>query len=228
MNDHSPVVLENPSSTEKCMDMSLGPLTALTENIVTLQTTAASPGITSVTSPLSSVPIKEKTACEPTTLLNFLEPTKPWERDWHPLQEKLLDYVLDRNRPGSEIIVKEGQVCLIREEFWSLGLLRDMDSHIGNTCMKLICEMARQIGKDIYIEDFYVVPVWKETPNNIVTGLPEDADLKDLLAFPAWTNANGPDHFVVCIMMPLRREMVFLDSLYTEQESGFGDEEYRS
>ncbi|XP_073804458.1 uncharacterized protein isoform X1 [Danio rerio] len=188
---------ENPSSTEKCMDMSL-------------------------------VPITEKTACEPTTLLNFLEPTKPWERDWHPLQEKLLDYVLDRNRPGSEIIVKEGQVCLIREEFWSLGLLRDMDSHIGNACMKLICEMARQIGKDIYIEDFYVVPVWKETPNNIVTGLPEDADLKDLLAFPAWTNANGPDHFVVCIMMPLRREMVFLDSLYAEHESGFGDEEYRA
>nr|XP_017211246.2 uncharacterized protein LOC101886291 isoform X1 [Danio rerio] len=198
MNDHSQVVLENPSSTEKCMDMSLGPLTALPENIVTLQTTAASPGITSVTSSLSSVPITEKTACEPTTLLNFFEPTKPWERYWHPLQEKLLDYVLDRNRPGSEIIVKEGQVCLIREEFWSLGLLRDMDSHIGNACMKLICEMARQIGKDIYIEDFYVVPVWKETPNNIVTGLPEDADLKNLLAFPAWTNANGPDRFVVC------------------------------
>nr|XP_021331346.1 uncharacterized protein LOC101886291 isoform X4 [Danio rerio] len=48
MNDHSQVVLENPSSTEKCMDMSL-------------------------------VPITEKTACEPTTLLNFFEPTKPWE-----------------------------------------------------------------------------------------------------------------------------------------------------
>nr|XP_021331345.1 uncharacterized protein LOC101886291 isoform X3 [Danio rerio] len=79
MNDHSQVVLENPSSTEKCMDMSLGPLTALPENIVTLQTTAASPGITSVTSSLSSVPITEKTACEPTTLLNFFEPTKPWE-----------------------------------------------------------------------------------------------------------------------------------------------------
>ncbi|XP_073789693.1 uncharacterized protein isoform X1 [Danio rerio] len=176
MNDPSQVVL--------------GPLTALPENIVAAQMTAASPGISSVTSPQSSVPITEKSACEP---------TKPWERDWHPLQEKLLDYVLERNRPGSEIFVKEGQVCLIREEFWSLGLLRDMDSHIGNACMKLICEMARQIGKDIYIKDFFVLPVWKTTPNNIVTGLPEDADLKDLLAFPAWTNANGPDHFVVCV-----------------------------
>lgn len=29
-------------------------------------------------------------------------------------------------------------------------------------------------------------------------------------------------------MMPLRREMVFLDSLYAEHESGFGDEEYRA
>lgn len=130
-------------------------------------------------------------------------------------------------------------MCLVREEFWSLGLLWEMDSNvsivlfnvseseafyysqiyldvlqIGNACMNLICEMARQIGKDIYIEDFYVVPVWKQNPQNIVTRFPEDADMKDLLVFPSWTNANGPDHYVVCVRNNLRHNkghvMIFL------------------
>lgn len=39
-----------------------------------------------------------------------------------------LNYVLDTE---AEIIVKEGPLCITREEFWSLGLLRDMDSHVS-------------------------------------------------------------------------------------------------
>jgi len=25
--------------------------------------------------------------------------------------------------------------------------------------------------------------------------------MKDLLVFPAWTKANGPDHYVVCVLV---------------------------
>lgn len=42
-----------------------------------------------------------------------------------------LNYVLDTGRPAAEIIVKEGPLCITREEFWSLGLLRDMDSYVS-------------------------------------------------------------------------------------------------
>lgn len=86
----------------------------------------------------------------------YSETVKPWEKDWNPIQEQLvnylvhfkinyyttlyyltnscafqLNYVLDTGRAGAEIIVKEGPMCLTREEFWSLGLLRDMDSNVG-------------------------------------------------------------------------------------------------
>lgn len=43
-----------------------------------------------------------------------------------------LNYVLDRNRPKTEIIVKEGPICLTREDFWSLGLQRDMGSLVSS------------------------------------------------------------------------------------------------
>ncbi|KAG9261005.1 hypothetical protein AMEX_G16383 [Astyanax mexicanus] len=113
--------------------------------------------------------------------LGYLEAIKPWEKDWNSIQSQLLNYVLDTGRPGAEIIVKEGSMCLTREEFWSLGLLRDMDSNIGNACMKLISEAASLVGKDVYIEDM------------------EDVDMKDVLVFPAWTKANGPEHYVLCV-----------------------------
>lgn len=44
----------------------------------------------------------------------------------------LLNYVLDKSRPGAEYIVKEGPICVTRGEFWSLGLQRDMDSTVSN------------------------------------------------------------------------------------------------
>ncbi|KAL3059648.1 hypothetical protein OYC64_014286 [Pagothenia borchgrevinki] len=86
---------------------------------------------------------------------------KPWEKDRNYIQDQLLNYVLDTARPGSEIVVKEGHTCITREEFWSLGLGRNMDAHIGNACMKWIHEAAREHGKDIYIEVMYIGPTWK-------------------------------------------------------------------
>ncbi|XP_065132856.1 uncharacterized protein [Paramisgurnus dabryanus] len=123
---------------------------------------------------------------------------KPYAKEWNSIQDKLLNYVLDTERPAAEIIVKEGPLCITREEFWSLGLLRDMDSHIGNACLKLIHEASQQHGKDIYIEDMFVVPTWKDTQDNITANFPEDIDMKDFLVFPCYTKANGPEHFVLC------------------------------
>ncbi|XP_042609683.1 uncharacterized protein LOC122142532 [Cyprinus carpio] len=159
------------------------------------------------------------TACQSHPPFGFSKLCKPWEKELNPIQDKLatphsvhvthcviaqcnhdiLSYVLDTRRPGAEIIIKEGPTCLTREEFWSLGLPRDMDSQIGNACFKLIHEAAQPHGKDIYIEDMYVIPTWKCTPKNMAVNFPEDVDMKDLLVFPAWTNSNGPEHFVLCV-----------------------------
>lgn len=86
-------------------------------------------------------------------------PVQPWEKTRNPIQEQLvgkllqiitfflcnykhlyhnngyylqLNYVLDKKRPAEEIIVKEGQTCLTRDEFWSLGLGRYMDANVSS------------------------------------------------------------------------------------------------
>ncbi|XP_057212890.1 uncharacterized protein LOC130568197 isoform X2 [Triplophysa rosa] len=123
--------------------------------------------------------------------------TQAWKKPHNPLQDKLLRYILDTRRLADEVIVKEGATCLTREDFWTLGLRRDMKSDIGNACMKIIYEDARAHGKDIYIADLYLVPTWK-TGKDPLAYLPTDADMKDALVFPAWTQAAGPDHYVLC------------------------------
>ncbi|KAL1267269.1 hypothetical protein QQF64_002944 [Cirrhinus molitorella] len=89
------------------------------------------------------------------------ESAQPWKTPHNSVQEKLLRYILDTERLADEVIVKEGATCLTRADFWTLGLRREMESDIGNACMKLIYEEARAHGKDIYIADMYIVATWK-------------------------------------------------------------------
>ncbi|XP_057193905.1 plac8 onzin related protein 1 isoform X3 [Triplophysa rosa] len=84
-----------------------------------------------------------------------------WEKILSPIQDELLKYVLDENRPPGELIVKQGKICLTREDFWSLGLSQFMESNIGNACLKIMEEAARRHGKSVHIMDLYVVPTWK-------------------------------------------------------------------
>ncbi|XP_035272424.1 uncharacterized protein LOC118226713 isoform X2 [Anguilla anguilla] len=81
-------------------------------------------------------------------------------------------------------------------------------------------------GKDVFIADMYAIPTWKHKDNNPLSGLPKDAHLKDALVFPAWTNCNGPEHFLLCVLKPAKREILLLDSQFALWPSGFGDAEY--
>ncbi|XP_077092035.1 uncharacterized protein LOC143744406 [Siphateles boraxobius] len=240
MNIHSQAVLAEavpPTGalgTTPTAALATPPITALGTPLGTTPTAAlgttptvalGTPLATSPTAALGA-PLTTVLGTTPAAAIDYSLTFMPFVKEWNPIQEKLLNYVLDTGRPAAEIIVKEGPLCITREEFWSLGLLRDMDSHIGNACFKLIHEAAQQHGKDIYIEDLFVVATWKDTQSNITANFPEDVDMKDFLVFPGWTDANGPEHFVLCIMKPLLREILFLDSQYTLHESGFGDAEY--
>uniref|UniRef100_A0A3P9HB43 Gypsy retrotransposon integrase-like protein 1 n=2 Tax=Oryzias latipes TaxID=8090 RepID=A0A3P9HB43_ORYLA len=89
-----------------------------------------------------------------------------------PVQAMLLNYVLDESRSGTEILVKDGDVCLTREDFQTLGLSQCMESNIGNACFKLIKEAAQRHGKDVHIVDMYVVPTWKSKTGDPMASLP--------------------------------------------------------
>uniref|UniRef100_A0A672K3H7 Si:dkey-13e3.1 n=1 Tax=Sinocyclocheilus grahami TaxID=75366 RepID=A0A672K3H7_SINGR len=90
---------------------------------------------------------------------------QPWKKPHNPVQDKLLRYILDTGA-----------------DFWTLGLRREMESDIGNACMRLIYEEARAHGKDIYIVDMYVVATWKLK-----------CKIKIVLC---WCYATGPDHYL--------------------------------
>uniref|UniRef100_A0A672GMW7 Uncharacterized protein n=1 Tax=Salarias fasciatus TaxID=181472 RepID=A0A672GMW7_SALFA len=123
------------------------------------------------------------------------------EESW----SKVLEYVLDQNRPPGELLVKEGNTCLTREDFWSLGLAQCMESTIGNACLKIVGEAAKRHGKDVHIADLYAVATWKD----------QQVDLsKDILLFPAWSRqAGGTDHYLLCGLSSLRTFFFFCPCL---------------
>lgn len=118
-----------------------------------------------------------------------------WSLRYHSAQKELLNYILDIEGPGNELIVRTAKACLTRADFWTLGLNRDMESTIGNGCFQLIYQIAESKGKDIHIVDLYTVPTWLP-PNNCdpMLSLPDDAHLKDAVVIPIWT----PGHYQLC------------------------------
>uniref|UniRef100_A0A8C6SRF9 CxC7-like cysteine cluster associated with KDZ transposases domain-containing protein n=1 Tax=Neogobius melanostomus TaxID=47308 RepID=A0A8C6SRF9_9GOBI len=146
-----------------------------------------------------------------------------WDKDLIPAQEDLLNYILDQGRPSGELIVKDGQICLTREDFWSLGLKESLESNIGNACLKIVEEEAKRVGKYVYIADLYAVATWKAGSDPLLT-LPENMASKDAVVLPAWSHRSGfPDHYLLCILLVKQRKMVLLDSVNPE---GFGNMKY--
>ncbi|KAG1925878.1 hypothetical protein F2P79_025235 [Pimephales promelas] len=126
-----------------------------------------------------------------------------WTLGNHPAQKELLNYILDIERPGKELIVRTtNNAVLNRADFWTLGFNRDMESTIGNGCFELIKSIAYSKGKNIYVANLHVVPTWLP-PNNCdpFLSLPEDAHLKDALVIPIWI----PGHYQLCVLKPAQK-----------------------
>lgn len=66
---------------------------AVTDTILKPSATPATIAIPAVSETASP----EAAALGPTTLLEYFSPVKPWERDWHPVQEKLVKLLLKFN-----------------------------------------------------------------------------------------------------------------------------------
>lgn len=107
----------------------------------------------------------------------YAYPGPHWEKHLGPLQEELLSYVLDKKRNSMELIVKDGQTCLTREDFWSLGLNQCLESNIGNACLRMVGEAAQKQGKDVHIVDLYVVSTWKDKQVDPLFCLPANCKL---------------------------------------------------
>ncbi|KAJ8364844.1 hypothetical protein SKAU_G00136750 [Synaphobranchus kaupii] len=176
--------------------------------------------------------------CEVLTILTNLRPCRTsWtSKGHHPNQEQLLSYILDENRPERELIIKDGPTCLTRQNMLTLGLSRDMDSMVGNGCLRIVSDMALlQVftfsnssficGKDVFVVDLFVPPTWLPPTNcNPLIALPVDSNKKEAIVIPLWV----PGHYLLCVMRPLQKEILFLDSEYKIRAGGFRSEPFRS
>ncbi|XP_076597771.1 uncharacterized protein LOC143327360 [Chaetodon auriga] len=69
--------------------------------------------------------------CERRTKASLLRPCREtWTLPGHPLQEELIDYILDDSKPAEELIIKDGHTCLTRDNMQTLGQQREMDSMV--------------------------------------------------------------------------------------------------
>ncbi|KAI4883364.1 hypothetical protein NFI96_001065 [Prochilodus magdalenae] len=83
------------------------------------------------------------------------------ERLSSDLMNLKINYILDEQRPMNEIIVKDGQTCLTRENFLTLGLRQEMDSVV-----------------DSHNKDVLIFPLW--TPGHyLLCGLPKQTSGND-------------------------------------------------
>ncbi|XP_039472977.1 uncharacterized protein LOC120441713 isoform X1 [Oreochromis aureus] len=154
---------------------------------------------------------------------NILASRSSWCFVPHPGQQQLLNYVLDISRPKDELIVETSSGCLTRADFWTLGLNKQMESTIGNGCFELITKIVQSKGISIYIENLYVTRTWLAPYGcDPLQSFPTDAQRMDIIVLPLWT----PGHFQLCVLKPPKREILFLDPLYTK--AGFGGQQYVS
>ncbi|XP_056118295.1 uncharacterized protein LOC130095561 [Rhinichthys klamathensis goyatoka] len=99
--------------------------------------------------------------CQELILPVNLKPSRScWTLGHHPLQEQLINYVLDQSKPGNELIVKNGVTCITRSDFQTLGLKKELESTVGNGCFRILREILQLQGKDVFIIDLYVPPTW--------------------------------------------------------------------
>ncbi|CAI5669971.1 uncharacterized protein LOC109195591 isoform X1 [Oreochromis niloticus] len=154
---------------------------------------------------------------------NILASRSSWCFVPHPGQQQLLNYVLDISRPKDELIVETSSGCITRADFWTLGLNKQMESTIGNGCFELITKIVQSKGISIYIENLYVTRTWLAPYGcDPLQSFPTDAQRMDIIVLPLWT----PGHFQLCVLKPPKREILFLDPLYTK--AGFGGQQYVS
>ncbi|KAK5925683.1 hypothetical protein CgunFtcFv8_018187 [Champsocephalus gunnari] len=80
-----------------------------------------------------------------------------YAKDLHPIQDKLLSYVLDHSRPGAEVMVKEGDVCLTTEDVWSLGRPQCMEANVD---WKHVAEDGTRSQRHYALNFSTYAPLW--------------------------------------------------------------------
>uniref|UniRef100_A0A8C4TF49 Ubiquitin-like protease family profile domain-containing protein n=1 Tax=Erpetoichthys calabaricus TaxID=27687 RepID=A0A8C4TF49_ERPCA len=129
-----------------------------------------------------------------TSLQNVKANRISWGFMLHPMQEKMIRFVMDTKLSQAERLLEVGGVWLTRSDFKTIGPESWMESTIGNAC--LVQQISSLKGKDIYMGDLYVTATWGP-PRNLdpLQSLPANSHMKDALVIPIWTPSR---HYRLC------------------------------
>ncbi|XP_061880179.1 uncharacterized protein LOC133631974 isoform X2 [Entelurus aequoreus] len=137
-----------------------------------------------------------------------------WGQKLQDSQEQLLSHVLDETKSHTQHLAMVNNIILTRFDFWTLGLQRDMEGTILNSCLKMIEKRV----ENLFAADSYVISSWfPPSSRNPMDHLPDNAASLQWIILPVFV----PGHWTLCILRPQAREIFFLDSLWG---SGWRDE----
>ncbi|XP_070407644.1 HMG domain-containing protein 3-like isoform X2 [Nothobranchius furzeri] len=133
-----------------------------------------------------------------------------WAVNPLPAQQKLLAYVLDKNKdPYEDILSYSPGRTLTRCDFWSLAF-EEVEAQIADQCFQVITALGASQGKDVHTFSIYLVVTWLPPfHNDPLAALPDNIGTKDIILLPSWESG----HWILCVLKPKSKEILFLDSM---------------
>ncbi|XP_077099566.1 uncharacterized protein LOC143750397 isoform X3 [Siphateles boraxobius] len=131
--------------------------------------------------------------------VTWLEDVMPNKTGWEqPFSEEKLTRVLDTKQNGSEHVARVYSTTLMRKDFQTLGLERNVEATILNCCFKKIEDLSKLQGIQVWTSNSYVnatlIPPLCADP---MLHIPVDASTKDCILFPLWIKS----HWMLCVSL---------------------------
>ncbi|XP_030231361.1 uncharacterized protein LOC115557583 isoform X3 [Gadus morhua] len=114
-----------------------------------------------------------------------------WGQKLQDSQEQLLSHVLDEAKSHTQHLAMVNNIILTRFDFWTLGLQRDMEGTILNSCLKMIEKRV----ENLFAADSYVISTWfPPSLRNAMDHLPDNAASLQWIILPV----SVPGHWTLC------------------------------
>lgn len=118
-----------------------------------------------------------------------------WKQPFSEAMEEKLTQVLDTKKNEREHVARVYSTTLMREDFQTLGLQRNVEATILNCCFKKIEDISKLQGIQVWTSNSYVnVTLIPPRCADPILHIPVDASAKDCILFPSFSKS----HWMLC------------------------------
>ncbi|XP_057187756.1 uncharacterized protein carm1l isoform X1 [Triplophysa rosa] len=129
--------------------------------------------------------------------LQHVQPNKAcWTQSPSSAQLEKLNHALMETEPQNEFLASIGTTVLTRQDFLTLGHLRDVEATILNACLSIVKDVAGLQGVMVHAFSSYVTVTWlPPLCADPLSNVPENLASQDIILLPSWTH----NHWMICI-----------------------------